>query len=98
MTFPGPNQTKTNERRRRLLPSEILFTHRPAELRANMTSAVAAGLRIDPVAHNRGVEDAEAGVFRVTDDELLGRVEQRFDVLGYLRGFLEVQRRKRKEP
>lgn len=59
MSLPGPNQTQTNERRRRVLPSEILFSHRPAQLR-NLTQALAAGMVVDQPSREAGRADGTA--------------------------------------
>lgn len=60
MNLPGPNQTRSADRRARPLPSEVLAhmarprIKRPAEISA-------AALRIDPVERDYGYADGLAG-------------------------------------
>lgn len=59
MKLPGSNQTQSIERRRRVLPSEILFAQRPVQLRI-MTAAAAKYLQIDKPSREAGFADAAA--------------------------------------
>lgn len=61
MTLPGPNLTHTTERRRRLLPSEVLFMQRPAQTR-NIVQAMVKGLGVDKASRDAGYADGAAGL------------------------------------
>lgn len=61
----------------------------------SLQQALASGLQQDPAARRLGAGDGEAGLFRLTPDDILGRGED-LDVLAYLRGWLEGERAKRR--
>jgi hypothetical protein len=77
-----PNLTGNTERRLRSLPSERINMQRPRSI----VQAIAAGLQLDPAAEQAGFADGTAGVWRLTADDIL---EDRIDVLAYVRGWLE---------
>jgi hypothetical protein len=58
--------------------------------------ALAAGLKIDPAARKLGAGDGNAGMFRLSVDDILGRSDETLDVLAYLGGWLEGQQAKRR--
>lgn len=58
--------------------------------------AFASGLKLDPAAQKLGAGDGEAGLFRLTPDDILGRGDSDLDVLAYLRGWLAGECAKRR--
>jgi hypothetical protein len=54
-----------------------------------------AGLQQDPVTRKLGRADGEAGMFRLSVDDILGRGDD-IDVLAYLTGWLEGTRNRTK--
>lgn len=64
--------------------------------RSRLTQALAAGLQLDPAAKKLGAGDAAAGMFRLDVDDILGRTDESFDTLAYLRGWLEGRQAQRK--
>lgn len=71
---------------RRSLPTERLGALRPRFTR-DLTSMV-AGLQLDPAARKLGHEDAGAGVFRLSVEDILDGAGD-IDPLAYMRGWYE---------
>lgn len=72
---------------RRSLPSERLGAQRPAFTR--QLAAMVAGLQLDPGSRKLGGEDAGAGLFRLTVEEIQNGGRGEIDVLAYMRGWYE---------
>jgi len=72
---------------RRSLPSERLGVRRPAFTR--QLAEMVAGLRMDPAARKLGHDDAGAGIFRLSVEDIQGGGRGDIDELAYLAGWVE---------
>jgi hypothetical protein len=79
---------------RRSLPSERLGARRPQFTR--QLAEMVAGLQMDPTARKLGGDDADAGIFRLSVEDILGGGGD-IDALAYLRGWLERNERKQSD-
>jgi len=71
---------------RRSLPSERLGVRRPVLVR-QLTEMV-AGLQMDPAARKLGHDDAGAGIFRLSVEDIQGGGRGDIDVLAYMSGWV----------